>query len=964
MEEGGRQDVDTVQEDISTSQQSRMTMVDKVVQLGLAGPNHTSTSQTELGLSSSGPSSVGSEQSPSNHIFSGAVLLSNETPIHSEQGRPFTLADPAHFTQQPPPPLQSAVGLPFVDPGILPPPSTSTIPFSLSLEGEAALLTPMLSSDDHMTSLSTHVTSPANAVSNYISSSKNRIPSGMTVFPNMDERGLGSAVAGVQSQYHQSFSNQQRADDAMWNQPSSMHQFSAPQWGSQNYSQSPGLPNYSQLMAVQNYEQMVVPQGYPAQDVLSQQTYQPWGNPAAYQPPLVSQTPPLAAGSQPVLSTPGFSQAHSGSLVHQQQQVSPQLYNLAVVQPGIAPEVLSNPRVAVGPIPEPPTYSHALHLPSHAPVQPPIPPPMAHTPTLPQTMNVTTTAPSTANQTESLFASTDQSTTMAAVQQVAQAQIQEPSVQPAQPVMPVGHEGGHQMEGTKTIEDERKEEAKRREEEEKAKQNELQERIKDLERRLSEGKVEQEQKEKERMEVIQKQLAQVREEHKAGLLKVEEEHRMRMQQEREQSSQALNQQKQEVEATKRRLDEEVQLLQLQRLQFDKEKEMSLREQQRPEYQQLMLRQQEDRHMFKISDGLPPGWEKRLDRATGRFYYLDHGTHTTHWNPPTNWVTYQADSQRAPQSGAPGAVPNISAGPRQSFSELAQPVAPGIQPVQPVLPVPLPPAAVQSPPRGSEFAPSQPGSTVPLPKSQLTSGTQLPGPGQPPLTGTQLPGPGQPPLSGPGLGQPPLSGPGLGQPPLSGPGLGQPPLSGPGLGQPPLSGPRLGQPPLSRPGLGQPPLSGPGLGQPPLSGPGLGQPPLSGPGLGQPPLSGPGLGQPPLSGTQLPGPGQPPLSGTQLPGPGQPPLSGTQLPGPGQPPRSVGQSPQSTVIVKPPSTPLAVPIAAKTQPAFDRSTKPRRKQPAMSAEQYRRRVEALQPVFGALVSNYHLVSFLHTLAMCI
>lgn len=811
MEEGGRQDVDTVQEDISTSQQSRMTMVDKVVQLGLAGPNHTSTSQTELGLSSSGQSSVGSEQSPSNHIFSGAVLLSNETPIHSEQGRPFTLADPAHFTQQPPPPpLQSAVGLPFVDPGILPPPSTSTIPFSLSLEGEAALLTPMLSSDDHMTSLSTHVTSHANAVSNSISSSKNRIPSGMTVFPNMDERGLGSAVAGgesVQSQYHQSFSNQQ---DAMWNQPSSMHQFSAPQWGSQNYSQSPGLPNYPQLMAVQNYEQMVVPQGYPAQNVLlSQQTYQEWGNPAAYQPSLVSQTLPLAAGSQPVLSTPGFSQAHSGSLVHQQQQVSPQLYNLAVVQPGIAPEVLSNPRVAVGPIPEPPTYSHALHLPSHAPVQPPIPPPVAHTPTLPQTMNVTTTAPSTANQTESLFASTDQSTTMAAVQQVAQAQIQEPSVQPAQPVMPVGHEGGHQMEGTKTIEDERKEEAKRREEEEKAKQNELQERIKDLERRLSEGKVEQEQKEKERMEVIQKQLAQVREEHKAGLLKVEEEHRMRMQQEREQSSQALNQQKQEVEATKRRLDEEVQLLQLQRLQFDKEKEMSLREQQRPEYQQLMLRQQEDRHMFKISDGLPPGWEKRLDRATGRFYYLDHGTQTTHWNPPTNWVTYQADSQRAPQSGAPGAVPNISAGPRQSFSELAQPVAPGIQPVQPVLPVPLPHAAVQSPPRGSEFAPSQPGS---LPKSQLTSGTQLPGPGQPP--------------------------------------------------------------------------------------------------------------------------------------------------------RSVGQSPQSTVIVKPPSTPLAMPIAAKTQPAFDRSTKPRRKQPAMSAEQYRRRVEALQPVFGALVSNYHLVSFLHTFAMCI
>ena len=35
----------------------------------------------------------------------------------------------------------------------------------------------------------------------------------------------------------------------------------------------------------------------------------------------------------------------------------------------------------------------------------------------------------------------------------------------------------------------------------------------------------------------------------------------------------------------------------------------------------------------LTHGLPPGWERVLDRRTGRYYFQDHNTRTTHWNPP-------------------------------------------------------------------------------------------------------------------------------------------------------------------------------------------------------------------------------------------------------------------------------------------------------------------------------------------
>ena len=37
----------------------------------------------------------------------------------------------------------------------------------------------------------------------------------------------------------------------------------------------------------------------------------------------------------------------------------------------------------------------------------------------------------------------------------------------------------------------------------------------------------------------------------------------------------------------------------------------------------------------MTHGLPPGWARDLDRRTGRYYFIDHNTKTTHWNLPAS-----------------------------------------------------------------------------------------------------------------------------------------------------------------------------------------------------------------------------------------------------------------------------------------------------------------------------------------
>ena len=95
--------------------------------------------------------------------------------------------------------------------------------------------------------------------------------------------------------------------------------------------------------------------------------------------------------------------------------------------------------------------------------------------------------------------------------------------------------------------------------------------------------------------------------------------------------------------------------------------------------QLMNRQQSTgaRQGMQISRGnLPPGWEKQLDHRTGRFYYIDHKSRTTHWNPPTNWLMYGQDSQ-PPTKPHPQlqVVPPTVGGASGSTPSAGMPVAP-------------------------------------------------------------------------------------------------------------------------------------------------------------------------------------------------------------------------------------------------------------------------------------------------
>jgi len=46
---------------------------------------------------------------------------------------------------------------------------------------------------------------------------------------------------------------------------------------------------------------------------------------------------------------------------------------------------------------------------------------------------------------------------------------------------------------------------------------------------------------------------------------------------------------------------------------------------------------------KADDGLPPGWEKRKDEATGRSYYVDHNNKKTTWHKPTSNVSRERSS---------------------------------------------------------------------------------------------------------------------------------------------------------------------------------------------------------------------------------------------------------------------------------------------------------------------------------
>ena len=112
----------------------------------------------------------------------------------------------------------------------------------------------------------------------------------------------------------------------------------------------------------------------------------------------------------------------------------------------------------------------------------------------------------------------------------------------------------------------------------------------------------------------------------------------------------LEQERQSLEAAKIQYMKEIEERESSFKQMKEQYEREIaaeRQRQNTAMQQLEERRKQE-HLFSLSQGLPPGWEKRLDSTTGRFYYVDHNSKTTHWNPPTSWLDYQAELQRQQQ----------------------------------------------------------------------------------------------------------------------------------------------------------------------------------------------------------------------------------------------------------------------------------------------------------------------------
>ena len=76
--------------------------------------------------------------------------------------------------------------------------------------------------------------------------------------------------------------------------------------------------------------------------------------------------------------------------------------------------------------------------------------------------------------------------------------------------------------------------------------------------------------------------------------------------------------------------------------------------------------------------LPQGWERRLDSSSGKFYYLNHATQTTHWDPPGNvdCLRARADPTGGKADCLPTGAPSSAAGSAATNAPLPVPVKTG------------------------------------------------------------------------------------------------------------------------------------------------------------------------------------------------------------------------------------------------------------------------------------------------
>lgn len=222
-------------------------------------------------------------------------------------------------------------------------------------------------------------------------------------------------------------------------------------------------------------------------------------------------------------------------------------------------------------------------------------------------------------------------------------------------------------------------------------------------------------------ETVEKKMKELEEKVRALQLKEELMKKQQETQEIQLRERAAAMAEKEVSWERKKAEEEMNLKE-QRASFEEEKKKFAEKQEEVDRQQIeykkkeeelfamvkLMNQSQGAHAPKVQytgGNLPDGWEKRLDQRTGRFYYIDHNSKTTHWNPPTNWLRYGKGAQPPTSLGQQG-IP---------------------QPIQPQTSMPNAPQAALSQP------PVQPNQGLPMKMSEKT-----PGPAQPSVDRSKKP----------------------------------------------------------------------------------------------------------------------------------------------------------------------------------------------------------------------------------
>ena len=608
----------------------------------------------------------------------------------------------------PPPPM-----MPSYAP--LPPPS-SALPVALTLEGESELLTPSLNDDLPPSILSYEEDSVVDSsvpVSHVGGGGGGQIT---YVQPHPLNQLPGPAMSGVS------------------NPPVPQSVFNVAPAIPVNYHQPPA--EVPQFRDQTEHQPTVVPQ---AHSFISQP-----------QPQTVWHTDqqPRAPDQQAQPAQPAWFPHHHPSQPGPSQPHVPVQMQRPSETPPSSNEILVHQRVAPGPISGPPSYEQAKQLPSQVPVGPPIPPPVP-------------LHPEQGPPAHQMYPHQVMSHQHNQFGQVSQPQYQQPQYQPQYQQPQTVHQPQSENPGEsinpeiaerdakierlmQLLKEKERETQTRADEEERMKKQQA-----DEKKELTEIKKSLETERNQLEQAKQQQMEAAERERQVLLHKLEEE--------RAQMTLALEQEKRKLQATQVQYMQDLQQreIEFKQMREQYEREIAERQRQNAVNQQLEeLRKKEN--LFSLKQGLPQGWEKRLDSTTGRFYYVDHNTKTTHWNPPTSWLDYQAEMQRQQQEknrlaqlsqqqealnarlraqqqygkgvvprNLPPAVahPSVSTSGGTAQPPVVQPVTPKA-PTEPSLKTPVEPPSSDLGPSAKPL-PSFDRSTKPPQQSQSTGGSGMP-----------------------------------------------------------------------------------------------------------------------------------------------------------------------------------------------------------------------------------------------